>query len=226
MLKTFIKYTLWSLGFFLLLGMFGFYWFEMEAERAWKVINWFGGMDVVSDRRVIPTGMDDIYIRSLKLKPRKDIVYDLRALEPCREYSYECMLQDSAGINLYLISTGIVLTDVDGFLEKYKADTEFFEGACPVVYETTAIVKELASLRLLTDEKKQIIAKEKMKKIYIDGGLIYSLQTPACREFFRKKPYMAQAYIGHLAILMRFADGFSVSWMYLAGLPSVRSTIR
>ncbi|VVO98303.1 hypothetical protein PS838_02673 [Pseudomonas fluorescens] len=226
MLKTFIKYTLWSLGFFLLLGMFSFYWFEMEAERAWKVINWFGGMDVVSDRRVIPTGMDDIYIRSLKLKPRKDIVYDLRALEPCREYSYKCMLQDSAGINLYLNSTGIVLTDVDDFLEKYKADIEFFEGVCPAVYETTAIVKELASLRLLTDEKKQIIAKEKMKKIHIDGGLIYSLQTPACRTFFRRKPYMAQAYIGHLAVLMRFADGFSVSWIYLSTIPSVRFIIR
>ncbi|MDQ0125666.1 hypothetical protein J2W17_004632 [Pseudomonas lini] len=226
MLKTFIKYTLWFVGSCLLLGMLGFYWFDIEAERAWKVINWFGGMEVVGNRRVIPAGMDDIYLRSLNLKPRKEIVYDLRALEPCREYSYKCMLQDSSGINLYLISTGIVLADVDGFLEKYKADTEFFEGACPVVYETTAIVKELASLRLLTGEKKQIIAKEKMKKIYIDGGLTYSLQTPACREFFRKKPYMAQAYIGHLAILMRFADGFSVSWMYLAGLPSVLSTIR
>ena len=62
MLKTFIKYTLWFLGSCLLLGMFGFYWFEIEAERAWKVINWFGGMDVVGNRRVIPEGMDDIYI--------------------------------------------------------------------------------------------------------------------------------------------------------------------
>ena len=160
MFRTFVKYTLWFLSFCLLLGMFGLYWFKPEAERAWKVINWFGGIHVVGNRRVILAGMDDIYIRSLDLKPRKDIVYDLRALEPCMEYSYKCMLQDSAGINLYLIGTGLVLTDVDDFLEKYKADIKFFEGACPVVYEVTAIVKELASLRQLTDEKSRFLLRK------------------------------------------------------------------
>lgn len=226
MLKRWVKYTLWFMGICFLLGVCVFFWIRIESHKAWRTLDRFGGMDVVGDRPVTPAGMDDIYVRSLKLKPKKDIVHDVRALESCREYTYKCMLQDSAGINLYLISTGIVLTDVDDFLEKYRADIKFFEGACPVVYETTAIVKEITTLRQLPDEEKQIIAKEKMKKIYVDGGLTYSLLTPACRTFYRKKPYMAQAYIGHLAVLMRFADGFSVSWMYLSTIPSVRSIIR
>jgi hypothetical protein len=201
-----------------------FYWAGVWADKAWRIIDRFGGIEVVDNGRVTPEGLDDIYLRSLSLRPKKDIVYAIRALEPCREYSYACMLQDSAGINLYLISTGIVLTDVDDFLKKYSAEVEFFEGACPVVYETTTIVKELAILRKLKNEKAQLVAKDRMKKIYIDGGLTYSLLTPACRAFFEKKPYMAQAYIGHLAILMRFAsDGLWVPGMFLSGSPRVRS---
>lgn len=215
MFKTWIKYTLWLIGVCLLLGLFGFYWLTTEVEKARRMIDRFGGIDIVGDRRVIPTGMDDVYVRSLRLKPQQDIVYDIRALEPCTEFSRNCMLQESAAINLYLISTGIVLADVDEFFDKYRADVEFFEGGCPVVYETTAIVKELAILRNLTGDKAQLIAQEKMKKIYIDGGLTYSLVTPACRKLFRKKPYMAKAYIGHLAILMRSADLFSVPWIFI-----------
>ena len=224
MLKRWVKYMLWFVGICLLLGICLFYWSGIWADKAWRIIDRFGGAEVVGDGSVTPEGMDDIYLRSLSLKPKKDIVYAIRALQPCKEYSYACMLQDSAGINLYLISTGIVLTDVDDFLEKYSAEVKFFEGACPVAYETTTIVRELAILRKLTNEKAQLVAKERMKKIYVDGGLTYSLLTPACRTFFEKKPYMAQAYIGHLAILMRFAsDGLWVPGMFLSGLPRVRS---
>lgn len=227
MIKSWVKYTLCFVVVFLILVFSGVYWLVTEAKEAWWVVERFGGFNVVDDRSVASEGMDDIYIRSLRLKPQQDIVYDLRALEPCREYSRNCMLQDSAGINLFLISARMVLTDVNKFFEKYKSNVEFFEGDCPVVYETTAVVKEVAALRDLSEEDARLVAQEKMKKIKNYGGLTYSLATPACRRFFRKKPYMARAYIGHLTLLMRVAEGrFSASWAILSELPSIRSTVR
>jgi hypothetical protein len=65
-----------------------------------------------------------------------------------------------------------------------------------------------------------------MKKIKEDGGLIYSLDTPACKRFFRRKPYFARGYIGHLTFLMEVAEGrFAVSWRYLGSMQSIQSTL-
>jgi hypothetical protein len=203
----------------------GIYWLKGETEEALGVIDRFGGSEVVSDRSIIPVGIDEIYMRSLRLKPEQDIVYDIRALKPCAEYSQNCLIQDSARINFDLISTGIVLRDVDEFLKKYMASPDFFEGSCPVVYETTALIKGLTVLRRLRDRKAR--SKEKIQSIHRDGGLTYSMTTPECLSFFRRKPYMLRAYVCHLAMLMSFAeDTFSVSSLILSKLPSIRSTIR
>lgn len=227
MIRAWIKYTLCFVGVCTLLAFSGLFWFITEMKEVKWVVDRFGGFDVIDDISLNPVGMDEIYVRSLRLKPQQEIVYDVRALEPCREYSQNCMLQKSAYINLYLISTGIVLAEVDEFLDRYRTDVGFFDGGCPVVYETTSVVKEVAVLSDLTDEEALPIAQEKMKKIKSDGGLTYSLATPACRRFFRKKPYMARAYIGHLARLMSFSEGrFQVSSATLSARYSIHSTIR
>ncbi|MCX2898532.1 hypothetical protein [Pseudomonas mandelii] len=225
MIRSWIKYFFYFLGGCVLLISCGIYWLKGEAQEAWEVMDRFGGNEVVGDRSIIPVGMDEIYMRSLRLKLEPDVMYDIRALKPCSEYSQNCLIQDSARINLDLISTGIVLKDADEFLKKYKTDPDFFEGACPVIYETTAIIKELTGLRRMTDRKAQ--AKETMGRITRNGGLTYSLDTPQCLIFFRQKPYMARAYLGYLAMLMSFAEGrFSASSLILSELPSIRSTIR
>jgi hypothetical protein len=227
MIKSWIKYMLYFVGVCFLLTFCGVYWLAVEADKALRVMGRFGGIDVVGDWSITPAGIDDIYVRSLRLKAQEDIVYDIRALDPCVEYSRDCMVQEAAGINLYLMSTKIVLRDVDEFLDKYRADVGIFDGGCPVVHETTALVKEIAMLRHLPDEKVRIIARERIEKINNDGGLTYSLATPACRRFFRKKPYMARTYTIYLALLMRVAEGtFSASWAFLAGLPNIGSTVR
>lgn len=76
----------------------------------------FGGSEVVSDRSIIPVGANEIYMRSLRLKTEQDIVYEIRALKPCAEYSQNCLIQDFAKINFDFISIGVVLREVDEFL--------------------------------------------------------------------------------------------------------------
>ncbi|MHC8316159.1 hypothetical protein [Pseudomonas sp. LB3P31] len=116
MIWSWIKYFLYFLGGCLLLIACGIYWLKGETEEGLGVIDRFGGSEVVSDRSIIPVGIDEIYMRSLRLKPEQDIVYDIRAFKPCAEYSQNCLIQDSAKINFDLISTGIVLREVDEFL--------------------------------------------------------------------------------------------------------------
>ena len=227
MIRAWIKYTLCFIGICTLLVFFWVIWVVAEMKEVKWVVDRFGGYDLIDDISINPVGMDEIYVRSLRLKPQREIIYDVRALEPCREYSQNCMLQESVFVNIYLISTGIVLAEVDEFLDRYKADVGFFDGGCPVVHETTALVKEVAVLKNLTDEEALPVAKEKMNKIKSDGGLTYSLATPACSSFFRKKPYMARAYIGHLARLMSFTEGtFQMSSAILSARYSIHSTIK
>lgn len=91
-------------------------------------------------------------------------MYDVGSLEPFIEYNQNCMLQKSAYVNLSLSSAGIVLAEVDEFLDGYRVDVDNFDGSCPVVYEMTAVVKQLAVLSNLTVEEALPIAQEKLKK--------------------------------------------------------------
>ena len=227
MIRALIKYTLCFIGVCTLLVALGFFWFLAQMKEVKWVIDRFGGYELIDDISINPVGMDEIYVRSLRLRPQQGIVYDVRALEPCVEHNQNCMLQKSAYVNLSLISTGVVLAEVDEFLDRYRVDVGNFEGGCPVVYETTAVVKELTVLSNLTVEEALPIAQEKLKKIKSDGGLTYSLATPACKRLFWRKPYMARAYIGHLARLMNIAEGrFQISSATLSARYSIRSTIR
>lgn len=111
--------------------------------------------------------------------------------------------------------------------EQYKPGVESFDGGCPVVYETTAIIKEYKVLRRVPAARHRIAAQEVIEKIKSDGGLTYSLVTPECRVFFREKPYMARAYTLYLALIMGRAEGeFSASWLFLAALPEMLSGAR
>jgi hypothetical protein len=91
--------------------------------------------------------------------------------------------------------------------EQYKPGVESFDGGCPVVYETTAIIKEYKVLRRVPAARHRIAAQEVIEKIKSDGGLTYSLVTPECRVFFREKPYMARAYTLYLTLIMGRAEG-------------------
>ncbi|ANJ58244.1 hypothetical protein PMA3_24960 [Pseudomonas silesiensis] len=226
MIVPLIKNILCFIAVCLLVILYGVYWFASEAKEAWWVVERFGGMEVINDKSISPEGIDRIYMRSLYLKPQQDVVRFLEAREPCLDFNQYCMQLDSAVINLHLNKTGVVLDYMDDFFGKYEADVNFFEGGCPIVLETTMVVKEVVALRELSARKARAVAREKMKKIKEDGGLIYSLDTPACKRFFRKKPYFARGYIGHLTFLMEVAEGrFAASWRYLGAMRSIQSTL-
>ncbi|QCY14594.1 hypothetical protein [Pseudomonas sp. MPC6] len=227
MIKAWIKCTIFFIIGCFLLVVCAVCWLAFEAGSAHQVMRRFGGIEVVGDWSVTPSGADDLYVRAVSLRPQQDIVYDMRALQPCTEYTRECMVQEAAAINLQMISTGMILKDVDEFFEKYKPSVESFDDGCPAVYETTAIIKENEVLSRLPVERRRIAAQEVMEKIKNDGGLTYSLVTPECRSFFREKPYMARAYTLYLALIMHRAEGsFSASWVFLAVLPEMRSGAR
>lgn len=226
MIVPLIKNILCFIAICLLVILYGVYWFASEAKEAWWVVERFGGMEVINDKSISPEGIDRIYMRSLYLKPQQDVVLFLEAREPCLEFNQYCMQLDSAVINLHLNKTGVVLDYMYDFFWKYEVDVSFFEGSCPVIFETTMVVKEVVALRELSVRTARTVAREKMRKIKEDGGLVYSLETPACKNFFREKPYFARGYIGHLTFLMEVAEGrFAASWRYLGAMPSIQSTL-
>jgi hypothetical protein len=202
------------------------YWFGSEASDAWWVIERFGGMEVISDKSINPEGVDDIYMRSLVLKPQKTLTGYLESLEPCMDFNQYCMTRNSALISLQLNREGLVRDSMNDYFERYKTDVKFYEGECPIIYDTTMVMKEVASLNGLSAKESKKIAREKIEKIKKNGGLLYSLVTPDCMSFFHQKPYLVRGYIGHLTFLMEAAEGrFSASWRFLGAMSSIKSTL-
>ncbi|MCX2898531.1 hypothetical protein [Pseudomonas mandelii] len=226
MIISCIKYILCFVGAFALMAFSVIYWFGSEANDAWWVIERFGGMEIISDKSITPDGADDIYMRSLVLKPPNTLIDYLESFEPCVEFNQNCMTRNSALISLQLNKEGQVRDNMNDYFERYKTDVKFYEGGCPIIYETTMIMKEVASLNGLSAKESKKIAREKIDKIKKDGGLFYSLVTPDCQHFFRQKPYFVRGYIGHLTFLMEAAEGrFSASWRFLGAMSSIKSTL-
>ncbi|WP_150786546.1 hypothetical protein [Pseudomonas fluorescens] len=67
MIRAWIKYTLCFFGVCTLLVALGLFWFLAQMKEVKWVIDRFGGFELIDDISINPVGMDEIYVRCLRL---------------------------------------------------------------------------------------------------------------------------------------------------------------
>lgn len=215
------------IGLFLALAsLFGLYelWLFAEAEKVEWAISLVGGEQNLNSN-ILPEGLDKLYMESLYLHPSQESLERVAAVELCREKTEECVMKSLVLSNFLLINSNN-RGAVDNILQYYQSDKGLQGGECPSAFETSYMISVTKSILALPEEQAKKIAEEKVRQIQLNGGLVYSLNSIECQQYFSRKPYMAQGYLAHLAMLMSVEKGkYSPRWVYLLAAPAVYSIL-
>ena len=201
-------------------------WLFSEAGKVRWAVELVGGEGGLSASASPLLQEDVLYLKALQLDPDKPLYEQVRALSVCREISYFCLTNNLTIANFLLLNTPDV-TAAKNIVEGYGRYDILSAQPCPAKYETSVVIKEVQIISTLPEAEAQKLAQERLSKIEADGGLVFSLRTPACHRYFSAYPDIARGYLAHLALLVRAAQGqHSTAWVYLLSRPGVYLIIK
>lgn len=200
-------------------------WNSTGLKSSWA-IELVGGAGLLSDEIVRPEGEDVLYMQTLSLQPSQEIRDRAMAIVACYDTTEECITKNLSRANFLLIHKADVQPASD-VVEYYSNNEKIFVGICPAKLEISEIIRRMSIMQHRPPDEAQQMAKEAVVKIQKTGGLIRSLNTDLCKEYFFEKPYLARGYLAHLALLISFEQGkYSPAWIHLMALPGVVETIK
>ncbi len=203
-----------------------FVWLFSEAGKVRWVVELVGGEDVLRSSSQPVLDEDALYIKALQLSPDETMYERIKALSLCQEMSDACVTTSLTVANFLLINTPDVRA-ARNIVEGYARYNILQAQPCPAKYETSVVIKDVQFISTLPKVEAEHFAEERLKKIEVDGGLVFSLRTPECRRYFAANPYVARGYLAHLALLVKAAQGTASSaWLYLLSRPGVYSIIK
>lgn len=212
---------------FVLSVLFGcFIWFFSESLKVRWIVELVGGEEnlITSNQPLLDE--DTLYIKSLQFSPDEQMYGRVRSLNLCKEISDTCLTISLTVANVLLLNTVDVQAAIN-VIEGYSRHNVLQALPCPAKYEISVVIKELQFISTLTKAEARKFAEERLRKIEVDGGLVYSLRTPECRRYFAANPYIARGYLAHVAFMVRAAQGkASSAWLYLLSRPGVYSVIK
>lgn len=217
---------------FLMVGMliaavagYGIWLFSESQEVRW-VVDLVGGEASLRAFEYAQSDEDSLYIKSLYLSPDEQMYDSVRALKLCQEINEKCLTISLTVANFLLINTPDVQA-ARNIVEGYARYNILQAQPCPAKYETSQVIKDTQYLSTLPAADARRFAEDRLASIEANGGLIFSLRTPECRDYFAAHPSVARGYLAHMALLVKAAQGTpSAAWLYLLSRPGVYSIIK
>jgi hypothetical protein len=189
-----------------------FFWLRGGVDSTKWAVDLVGGEKTLSVNVPIPAE-DELYVLSTQVVPNKSQVQDLLAKDArCVELSVKCVTAGLAKTNLIAMA-GIGKKQSDELMVAMDALDAEPLFACPLHLELTRLIVVMAPM---FQQEDGALANKTLAAIKEKGGISHSIRTPACQVELEQKPYLARAYLFHLALLVSMSDeGNKAGWLYL-----------